>query len=105
MRPEEPHSNASTTNVTPNKTPGKLEPDDLKNLTQGHYVTKNEDEPLSPYMRAKREVSRPKKPLSAYIYFSQEYREKLKEEHPEWTSHDIMKHVSAKWAHMGRSEK
>jgi len=56
-------------------------------------------------MRAKREVARPKKPLSAYIYFSQEYRENLKEEHPEWSSHEIMKHVSAKWAHMDKDEK
>lgn len=38
----------------------------------------NNEEPVSPYMKAKREVARPKKPLSAYIYFSQEYREKLK---------------------------
>jgi hypothetical protein len=30
------------------------------------------DDPLSPYMRAKRSLSRPKKPLSAYIYFSQD---------------------------------
>jgi len=28
------------------------------------------EEPLSPYMKAKRELARPKKPLSAYIYFS-----------------------------------
>ncbi len=39
-----------------------------------HYAqdtpSTNNDEPVSPYMRAKREVARPKKPLSAYIYFS-----------------------------------
>lgn len=56
-------------------------------------------------MRAKREVSRPKKPLSAYIYFSQEYREKLKEQHPEWSSNEIMRHVSAKWSHMDKKLK
>ena len=56
-------------------------------------------------MKAKREVARPKKPLSAYIYFSQEYREKLKEQHPDWSSHEIMKHVSGKWAHMDKHEK
>jgi hypothetical protein len=28
---------------------------------------KEEEEPVSPYMKAKREVARPKKPLSAYI--------------------------------------
>jgi len=56
-------------------------------------------------MRAKREVARPKKPLSAYIYFSQEYREKLKEQHPEWSSNEIMRHVSAKWSHMDKKLK
>lgn len=45
-----------------------------------------EEEPISPYMRAKREVARPKKPLSAYIFFSQEYRDKMKMAHPEWSS-------------------
>jgi hypothetical protein len=56
-------------------------------------------------MRAKREASRPKKPLSAYIYFSQDYREKLKELHPEWSSNEIMRHVSAKWSHMSKQQK
>lgn len=56
-------------------------------------------------MKAKREVSRPKKPLSAYIYFSQEYREKLKEQHPEWCSNDIMKSVSTRWQQMEKSQK
>lgn len=59
----------------------------------------------SPYIRGKKELQRPKKPLSAYIYFSQEYREMLKEEHPNWTSNDIMKHVSSKWSHMDKDEK
>jgi hypothetical protein len=56
-------------------------------------------------MKAKRDVARPKKPLSAYIYFSQEFREKMKELHADWTSSDIMKHVSTKWAHMDKDEK
>lgn len=45
-------------------------------------------------MKAKREVARPKKPLSAYIFFSQEFRERLKNQHPDWTSQEIMKNVS-----------
>lgn len=60
---------------------------------------------MSPYMRAKREALRPKKPLSAYIYFSQDFREKLKEQHPEWSSNEIMRHVSAKWSHMDKKQK
>lgn len=29
----------------------------------------------------------------------------MKELHADWTSSDIMKHVSAKWAHMDKDEK
>lgn len=56
-------------------------------------------------MKAKREIDRPKKPLSAYIFFSQDYREKLKEEHADWSSSEIMRHVSAEWALMSKDEK
>lgn len=69
------------------------------------YPSTEKQEPSSPYMKAKKETHRPKKPLSAYIYFSQEYRERLKEQHPNWNSNDIMKHVSSKWAHMDKEEK
>jgi len=60
---------------------------------------------LSPYKRAKLEAHRPKKPLSAYIYFSQEFRERLKTEHPDWTGQEIMKKVSHTWQHMSKEEK
>ena len=56
-------------------------------------------------MRAKRDLARPKKPLSAYIFFSQEVRDKMKAEHPEWNSTEIMKHVSSKWQHMSKEQK
>lgn len=65
-RPEEQESLQSISMIqgTPLKT-GKI---------YSHYAqdtpSTNNDEPVSPYMRAKREVARPKKPLSAYIYFS-----------------------------------
>lgn len=47
----------------------------------------------------------PKKPLSAYIYFSQEHREVLKKRHPQWSSTEVMKRVSVAWAHMRKEEK
>ncbi len=51
------------------------------------------------------ESSKPKKPLSAYIYFSQEHREVLKRRHPHWSSTEVMKRVSVAWAHMRKEEK
>ena len=56
-------------------------------------------------MRAKRIVARPKKPLSAYIYFSQDNREIMKEQHAELSSLEMMKHVSYKWNLMSQEEK
>ena len=39
----------------------------------------NHEDPLSPCTGEKKDLPKPRKPLSAYIYFSQEYRELLKE--------------------------
>ena len=66
-RNEEPldSSNLSTTVGTPSKT-AKYMSFFGNQQEEGH----KDEEILSPYMRAKREVSRPKKPLSAYIFFS-----------------------------------
>jgi hypothetical protein len=33
----------------------------------------------------------PKRPLSPYLFFSQQKRKELKEEHPDWISAQIMK--------------
>jgi len=47
----------------------------------------------------------PRKPLSPYIYFSQEKRKELKIEHPDWTSAQIMKHVSILWQRLPKEQK
>jgi len=39
----------------------------------------------------------PRRPLSPYIFFSQEKRKELKKEHPDWNSSQIMKQVSLLW--------
>jgi hypothetical protein len=49
--------------------------------------------------------SHPKKPLSAYIYFSQEHREVLKKKYPAWSSTEVMKRVSVAWQQMSKDEK
>lgn len=47
----------------------------------------------------------PRRPLSPYIFFSQEKRKELKKEHPEWNSSQIMKQVSILWQKMSPEEK
>jgi hypothetical protein len=39
-------------------------------------------------------VIKPKKPLSAYIFYSQEQRDLLKKEHPHYSTREVMKQVS-----------
>lgn len=47
----------------------------------------------------------PRRPLSPYIFFSQEKRKDLKHNHPEWNSRQIMKQVSIIWSRMDLEKK
>jgi len=55
--------------------------------------------------KMRRDPNMPKKPLSAYIYFSQETREQIKKENPKMPVSAIMKEVSNRWAAMSKEEK
>jgi hypothetical protein len=47
----------------------------------------------------------PKKPLSAYIYFSQKIRDKIRQELPNLTASDLLKEISNRWSSMSVKEK
>jgi hypothetical protein len=55
--------------------------------------------------KMRRDPNMPKKPLSAYIYFSQEIREVIKRENPKMPVVSIMKEVSNRWSAMNKEEK
>ena len=55
--------------------------------------------------RMRRDPKMPKKPLSAYIYFSQETREQIKKENPKMQVSNIMKEVSNRWSSMTKEQK
>lgn len=55
--------------------------------------------------KMRRDPNMPKKPLSAYIYFSQEMREQIKKENPKMPVASIMKEVSNRWSTMSKEEK
>ena len=61
--------------------------------------------PGAPAKKTRREPHMPKKPLSAYIYFSQEVREVIKKENPSLPVAEIMKEVSTRWAAMSKAQK
>lgn len=55
--------------------------------------------------KMRRDPSMPKKPLSAFIYFSQETREKIKKDNPKMPVASIMKEVGERWNAMSKQEK
>ena len=61
--------------------------------------------PATAAKKTRREPHMPKKPLSAYIYFSQEVREVIKKENPSLPVAEIMKEVSNRWAAMTKAQK
>lgn len=50
-------------------------------------------------------ASMPKKPLSSYIFFSQQVRDKMKKDHPNMNVSDLMKEISHTWAAMNTKDK
>ncbi|ORY85971.1 high mobility group box domain-containing protein [Leucosporidium creatinivorum] len=55
--------------------------------------------------KAKKDPNAPKRPLSAYMFFSQENRATVKEENPEASFGDLGKLLGAKWKEMDDDEK
>lgn len=49
--------------------------------------------------------NKPKKPLSAYIYFSQEFREIIRQRFPFLTVAQIMRAVSFRWSNLTKEQK
>ncbi|KAI8375027.1 high mobility group box domain-containing protein [Choanephora cucurbitarum] len=55
--------------------------------------------------RAKKDPSAPKRSLSAYMFFSQEWRDTIKKENPEASFGQIGKLLGEKWKSMDDEEK
>ncbi|KAN0065364.1 Non-histone chromosomal protein 6 [Thecaphora frezii] len=55
--------------------------------------------------KAKKDPAAPKRPLSAYMFFSQDHREKVKSENPDAGFGDVGRLLGAKWKEMSDSEK
>ncbi|KAF9264535.1 hypothetical protein L218DRAFT_862558, partial [Marasmius fiardii PR-910] len=55
--------------------------------------------------KAKKDTKTTKRPLSAYMLFSQDWRERIKEENPEASFGEIGKLLGAKWRALDDDEK
>ncbi|KAH6911927.1 high mobility group box domain-containing protein [Coprinopsis sp. MPI-PUGE-AT-0042] len=54
---------------------------------------------------AEKDPNKPKRPLSAYMYFSQDWRERIKTENPEAGFGEVGKLLGAKWKELDEEEK
>ncbi|SCZ94441.1 BZ3500_MvSof-1268-A1-R1_Chr12-2g03901 [Microbotryum saponariae] len=55
--------------------------------------------------KAKKDPNAPKRPLSAYMYFSQENRNTVKDDNPDASFGDLGKLLGAKWKDMSDDQK
>jgi len=55
--------------------------------------------------KAKKDPNAPKKPLSAYMFFSQDWRDRVKTESPDATFGETGKILGAKWKELSESDK
>ena len=54
---------------------------------------------------AEKDPNKPKRPLSAYMFFSQDWRERIKAENPEAGFGEVGKLLGAKWKELDEDEK
>ncbi len=55
--------------------------------------------------KSKKDPAAPKRPLSAYMFFSQDQRERVKQANPEAGFGDVGRLLGAKWKEMSDAEK
>ncbi|ETS60872.1 hypothetical protein PaG_04789 [Moesziomyces aphidis] len=55
--------------------------------------------------KSKKDPAAPKRPLSAYMFFSQDHRERVKQANPEAGFGDVGRLLGAKWKEMSEAEK
>ncbi|WFD02046.1 Non-histone chromosomal protein 6 [Malassezia obtusa] len=55
--------------------------------------------------KSKKDPAAPKRPLSAYMFFSQDWRERVKAENPDAGFGDVGRLLGTKWKEMSEDEK
>ncbi|KAI3625662.1 hypothetical protein CBS9595_001023 [Malassezia furfur] len=55
--------------------------------------------------KSKKDPAAPKRPLSAYMFFSQDWRERVKSENPDAGFGDVGRLLGTKWKEMSEDEK
>lgn len=63
------------------------------------------NKPKQKRKRLLKDVNAPKAPLTGYVRFLNEHREKFREKHPEMPFHEVTKVLGQKWSSMTQDEK
>jgi hypothetical protein len=71
--------------------------DEIYDKNKNNEVHKEDDE--------KDAVGMPKKPLSSYIFFSQQIRDQIRKNNPQMSVNELMKEISARWQKASENEK
>jgi len=64
-----------------------------------------EGNPIKRRTKKDKDPNAPKRPLSAYMYFSQDWRERIKTEHPEVSFGEIGRLLGQKWKSLSDEDK
>ncbi|KAJ3562107.1 hypothetical protein NP233_g9778 [Leucocoprinus birnbaumii] len=76
-------------------------------MPQGSQLQAKKTEKVekAPRGKAKKDPKAPKRPLSAYMFFSQDWRERVKAENPDAGFGEVGKLLGAKWKELNEEEK
>lgn len=64
-----------------------------------------EGNPIKRRVKREKDPNAPKRPLSAYMFFSQDWRERIKTENPEVSFGEIGRLLGLKWKSLAEDEK
>lgn len=86
------------THVTPRDRP-------IVKMAKADTKTKSSTSTQKRATKSKKDPAAPKRPLSAYMFFSQDHRERVKAANPEAGFGDVGRLLGAKWKEMSDAEK
>lgn len=72
-----------------------------KETPRKNGLKRNEDNPKS----SSDEALKPKRPMTAYLFFAQEMRPRIKERHPNFPGITVTKHIGKMWANLNVLER
>lgn len=77
----------------------------LASLTYWMSVDEGESKKRKRGPKKAKDPNAPKRPPSAYLLFQNAVRATVKQDHPDWTNHEVLAEVSKRWADLSPQDK